>query len=121
MQCWQEARKLLKMIYDLTRKKAFSQDYRLKDQIIGAGISIMNNIAEGFDSQSNAEFMRFLKISRRHVSEVETCLYAALDQSYVNGDEFSNAFDQAELQRRLTDGMLRYLRSRRRKKPSARS
>lgn len=120
LQCWQEARKLLKMIYDLTRKKEFSKDYRLKDQIIGAGISIMNNMAEGFDSQSNAEFMRFLKISRRHVSEAETCLYAALDQDYVHHDEFSVVFDQAELQRKLTDGLLRYLRSRERKKPSAR-
>ena len=78
--------------------------------MIGAGISTMNNIAEGFDSQSNAEFMRFFKISRRHVSEVETCLYAALDQNHIDSQEFALVFNEAELQRKPTDGMLRYLR-----------
>lgn len=79
LQCWQEARKLSRMMYKLAANGEFSRDYRLRDQMIGAGISIMNNLAEGFDSQSNAEFVRFLKISGRHVSGVETCLYEALD------------------------------------------
>lgn len=78
LDCWKEARKLLQMIYTLTKKHEFSKDYRLRYQITGPGISIMNNIVEGFDSQSNPEFMRFLKISRRRVSEVETCFACSL-------------------------------------------
>ncbi len=70
----------------------------------------MNNIAEGFDSQSNNEFVRFLKIARRSISEVENCLYIAIDCNYITQDEFKKIFDQAEKERQLVDGMLRYLR-----------
>lgn len=73
----------MKMIYEITNNNPFLKDYRLRDQIIGAGISIMNNIAEGFDSQSNIEFIRFLRYSRRSTSEVQNCLYIALDQNYI--------------------------------------
>jgi four helix bundle protein len=110
LECWKEARILLNMIYILTKKGNFSKDYRLKDQIVGSGISIMNNVAEGFDSQSNNEFMRFLKIARRSISEVENCLYVAIDQIYISQEEFKNTFTQAEKERQLVDGMLRYLR-----------
>ena len=110
LECWQEARILMKMIYELIKKTAISNDFRLKDQFIGAGISIMNNVAEGFDSQSNNEFMRFLKISRRSISEVENCLYVAIDQGYITQEVFTNTFNQAEKERQLVDGMLRYLR-----------
>lgn len=98
------------MIYNLVKKSEFSKDYRLRDQIVGSGISIMNNIVEGFDAQFNNEFIRFLTISRRHVSEVESCLYVAIDQSYITKREFKDTFDQAEKEKQLIDGMLRYLR-----------
>lgn len=110
LECWKEARILVKMIYNLVKKSEFSKDYRLRDQIVGSGISIMNNIVEGFDAQSNNEFIRFLTISRRHVSEVESCLYVAIDQSYITKKEFKDTFDQAEKEKQLIDGMLRYLR-----------
>lgn len=114
LECWREARILVRMIYSLTKKVAFSKDYRLRDQVTGAGISIMNNVAEGFDSQSNNEFIRFLKIARRSISEVENCLYVAIDQDYITQEEFKNTFDQAEKERQLIDGMLRYLRKHKR-------
>lgn len=110
LECWKEARALMKIIYEITKKIHFSKDYRLRDQFIGAGISIMNNVAEGFDSQFNNEFMRFLKISRRSISEVENCLYIAIDQNYITQKEFVDTFNQAEKERQLVDGMLRYLR-----------
>lgn len=111
LDCWKQARKFTTIIYKLAKSQLFSKDYRLRDQITGAGISIMNNIAEGFDSQSNNEFIRFLKISRRSISEVETCLYIAIDQKYITEDEFKETFTQAEKARKLIDGMLRYLRN----------
>ena len=110
LKCWQEARIFVNMIYKPVKRSYFNYDFRLKDQITGSAISIMNNIAEGFDSQSNNEFIRFLKIARRSISETENCLYIALDQKYISIDEFDKNFKQAEKVRQLTDGMLRYLR-----------
>lgn len=113
LECWQQARELVKMIYDLIKNKGFSKDYRLTNQITGAGISIMNNIAEGFDSQSNNEFMRFLKIARRSISEAQSCLYVAVDEDYIDRKEFNSAYGQCERTRKVTDGLLRYLRNKR--------
>ncbi len=111
LDCWKEARKLINRIYPITKKEAFSKDYRLRDQITGAGISVLNNIAEGFDSQSNNEFIRFLLMSRRSISEVETCLYIASDQNYLSSSEFKEIFEQAEKAKQVIDGLLRYLRA----------
>jgi four helix bundle protein len=116
LECWKEARKLVNMIYSLTKKERFSRDYRLRDQITGSGISIMNNIAEGFDAQSNNEFIRFLTISRRENSEATSCLYVSLDQGYITELEFNETKLQAEKVKMLIDGFLRYLRSYRKSK-----
>lgn len=71
---WQEARKLVKMIYLLIGDGAFSKDFGLRDQIQRASVSVMANIAEGFDCESNAEFARFLGIARRSAVEVQSLL-----------------------------------------------
>jgi four helix bundle protein len=110
LDCWKQARELVKMIYDITKKDKIYRDYRLRDQIVGARISVMNNIAEGFDSQSNNEFIRFLIISRRSAAEIRTCLYVALDQKYIDNEEFKTVSIQLEDTRKLIDGFLRYLR-----------
>lgn len=111
LECWQQARVLVQKIYKLTKKEDFSKDYRLRDQITGAGISVMNNIAEGFDSQSNAEFVRFLRISRRSISESQNCLYAAIDQDYIDKAEFDDVYGLCSKVRQIEDGFIRYLRS----------
>ncbi len=69
---WQEARKLVKMIYQLTEKGAFAKDFGLRDQIQRAAVSAMTNIAEGFDCESKVEFARFLGIARRSAVEVQS-------------------------------------------------
>jgi len=76
----------------------------------GAAISVMNNICEGFDAQSNNEFVRFLNYSRRSCSEVQNCLYVALDQNYIAGDEFRSAYDHCATVRKIIDGLIRYLK-----------
>jgi four helix bundle protein len=111
LECWQEAKKLVNMVYHMVKKETFSRDYRLRDQITGAAISIMNNIAEGFDSQSNIEFKRFLRYSRRSVSEVQNCLYIAMDQKYIDELEFKEIYEQGAKTRQVVDGMLRYLKT----------
>ncbi len=124
LDCWQEARKFINMVYEAIRgNKAFQTDYRLRDQITGASISVMNNIAEGWASQSNPEFIRFLTYSRRSCAETQNCFYIALDQKYVTQGTFQKNYDQALKVTQIIDGLLRYLRSKRyeRSKRSQRS
>jgi len=117
LECWQEARKLVKMVYrSIKSSKAFQSDYRLRDQSTGAAISVMNNISEGWASQSNAEFIKFLKYSRRSCAEVQSCFYVAIDQEYITEIILNEIFNQATKVIMIIDGLLRYLRSQRSKR-----
>jgi four helix bundle protein len=107
---WQKARQLSNLIYDLTEHSKFSKDFRLSGQIQDAAGSVMHNIAEGFDAGTNPEFIRFLKISRRSASEVQSELYLALDRKYINQDELTSAYNLATESKRLVNGMIGYLR-----------
>ena len=80
---WQEARILVQQGYALTQSGSFSKDYGLRDQIQRAAVSVMTNIAEGFDCESKVEFARFLGIARRSAVEVQSLLYIALDNRYI--------------------------------------
>lgn len=110
LQSWQKARVLTNMIYDLTEYPKFSKDFRLCGQIQDAAGSIMHNIAEGFDSGTNPEFIRFLKMSRRSASEVQSELYLALDRKYINENERVIAYDLATETKKLINGLIGYLR-----------
>lgn len=101
---------LANQIYDLTAKQEFSRDLELRNQIRRAAGSIMHNIAEGFDAGSNPEFIRFLKISRRSASEVQSQLYLALDRNYVSDEELQIAYDIATEVKKLINGLISYLR-----------
>jgi four helix bundle protein len=111
LECWKLAREFVKYLYELARKPKFSKDLRLVGQMTGAGISIMNNIVEGWASQSTAEFIKFLKYSRRSAAESQNCLYVALDQDYITKSEFQKGYDMAVRVLKVVDGLLRYLRS----------
>ena len=95
IRAWQEARVLVKMIYVLTDEGKFAKDFGLRDQIRRAAVSVMANIAEGFDCESNIEFARFLGIARRSAVEVQSLLYTALDVSYITQEHFKCHYDQA--------------------------
>ena len=110
LECWQEARKLTRNIYEYTKSAIFAKDFRLSGQITGAAISVMNNISEGFDSRSNKEFVKFLTYSRRSCSEVQNCLYIALDQAYIDDETFNATYAQCTKVRKMIDGLIRYLR-----------
>jgi four helix bundle protein len=117
LECWQQARLLVNMVYSaINNSSSFQRDYRLVDQITGAAVSVMNNIVEGWASQSNAEFIRFLTYSRRSGAETQNCAYVAIDQGYIIEDTFNAVYDQALRTIKIIDGLLRYLRSRRQKK-----
>ncbi len=110
LQSWQKARQLTNLIYDLTQHSKFSKDFRLVGQIQDAAGSVMHNVAEGFDSGTNPEFIRFLKISRRSASEVQSELYLALDRNYITQAELTTAYNLATETKRLINGMVGYLR-----------
>ena len=102
---WQEARTLVKMVYKVTSEGPFAKDFGLRDQIQRAAVSVMANIAEGFDCESTAEFARFLGIARRSAVEVQSLLYAALDIEYVNQDVFRSHYEQAKKCKALVGGL----------------
>jgi four helix bundle protein len=82
----------------------------LSGQIQDAAGSVMHNIAEGFEAGTNPEFIRFLKISRRSASEVQSELYLAHDRNYISQTELTSAYNLATETKRLINGMIGYLR-----------
>lgn len=97
IQAWKSARKLVASVYNITNRKPFSKDFALRDQIRKAAGSTMHNIAEGFDAGSDAEFIRFLGYARRSTSEIQSQLYAAKDQQYIDQDQFQTIYQQGEI------------------------
>lgn len=109
--CWQDARKLSKMVFELIRQKELSKDFSLRDQIWRAAGSVMDNIAEGFDDGSTNEFVRFLGYAQRSTSEIQSQLYRALDCEYISRDQFETVYEAATDCRKQIKGFRRYLRS----------
>ena len=112
LECWQEARKLVNMIYAVTRNDEFKKDLRLSGQIQAASASIMANIAEGFIRRSNKEFAQFLFIAMSSTAEVQSHLYIALDQGYIDQKQFDAIYDQAKKTAMIISGLIKYLRTR---------
>jgi len=83
LEVWQEARRLTQTIYQLTRAERFSKDFALRDQIQRAAVSVMPNIAEGFERGGNQEFIQFLHVAKASCGEVRSQIYVALDQGYM--------------------------------------
>ena len=110
IKAWQESRELTRMVFGVISADSSFRSYRLKDQIEGAAISTMANIAEGFDSQSDTEFIRFLIYSRRSSSEVQSHLYVALDQEYITKQQFDEIYEKATTVKNLISGFIRYLK-----------
>jgi len=88
LRVWQSAFALSKEIYHATNDGEFSRDFGLRDQIRRAAVSVMSNIAEGFERHSNQDFSRFLAISRGSCAEVRSQLYLAHSLGYISSDHF---------------------------------
>jgi len=110
IEAWQLARELTRKVYRLTKKPGFTKDYGLKRQIQDAAGSSMHNIAEGFDSETNAEFVRFLRYAKRSCTEVQSELYVALDEEYISPNEFKDVYEQARRTRAAVRGFINYLK-----------
>jgi len=110
IEAWQAARKLVNMVYEAVNSSIkFKKDFRMSGQITNAAVSVMSNIAEGFSRRSNKEFMQFLYISKSSVSEVQSILYAALDQKYINKEMFQKIYGQADKVSQINSGFIKYL------------
>jgi len=107
---WKKARGLTKSVYMLTTQQKFSKDFGVRDQIQRASVSIMSNIAEGFDAGSDKAFVNFLRYSYRSASEVQSLLYVALDCRYIDETDFRNCFAQASETKRMIGGFIKYLK-----------
>lgn len=95
LKVWQDSREFVKSIYELTASNNFAKDYGLKDQIQRAAVSIMNNIAEGFERNNNKEFVNFLKYSKGSAGEIRSMLYVALDLNYISKTTFDEYYENA--------------------------
>lgn len=111
VRAWQLARQLVKDIYGLSKMKDFSKDYAFKDQIQKAAVSVMSNIAEGFERYGNKEFAQFLNISKGSVAEVRSQIYIAFDLKYVSEEEFTKIKSECEVISRHIWNLIKYLKN----------
>lgn len=102
---WQKSRVLTKSIYDVTNCGAFAKDYGLRDQIRRAAVSIMSNVAEGYERNSAADFARFLSVAKASCAEVRSQLYVALDIGYLSEQDFIPLLRSAEEVGRVIGGL----------------
>lgn len=109
LEAWMKARELTRMIYDITGKNEFSRDYSLKDQIRRASISVMSNIAEGFERRGDKQFQYFLSIAKGSAGEVRAQLYIALDARLIDEEQFNKLLIMAERVSRMISGLITYL------------
>jgi len=102
---WQKARELTRAVYEATRQGAFAKDYGLSSQIQRAAVSIMSNIAEGFERGGRGEFHQFLSTAKASCAEVRSQLYVALDAGYFSQDTFDQLIQKAEEVARIVGGL----------------
>ena len=112
MEAWQKARELTREVYLISNGDRFGRDFGLRDQIRRASVSVMANIAEGFDRSGTGEFVQFLSIAKGSVGEVKSHLYVAFDQGYLPDQHvFDHVFALATQVGRLIGGLMGYLRT----------
>ena len=111
IECWKRARELTRRVYEITGQPAFARDFGLKDQIRKASVSVMSNIAEGYDRSGTAEFVHFLATAKGSAAEVRCQLYVAADQGYIQEDRFVELNALATETSRMLAGLMKYLRA----------
>lgn len=109
LEAWKMAREVTKEVYRLSKNDIFYRDYGLRDQICRASVSIMSNIAEGFERDGKKEFVNFLSIAKGSSGEVRSQLYVAFDQNYISEQEFNFAYSKTEQGAKIIVGLINYL------------
>ena len=109
IEAWQTARELTRIIYLVTDEGKISRDFGLKDQIRRASVSVMSNIAEGFESKTQASFIHYLGIAKASAGEVRSQLYVARDVGFLAEQQFSTLFQLVEKASRQLSRFISYL------------
>ncbi|MFN8006709.1 MAG: four helix bundle protein [Terriglobia bacterium] len=106
MEVWKESRILANRIYDATNTMSLARDFGLRDQMRRAAISILSNIAEGFERGGDREFFQFLAQAKGSAGELRSQLYLALDRGYLSPTEFNELCAFARRISRMISGMM---------------
>lgn len=112
IEAWQTARTLTQTVYAFSGQGAFARDFGLRDQMCRAAVSIMSNIAEGFESRTQAMFIEYLGRARASAGELRAQTYVALDVGYINQAQFEHLRDLAEKCSRQIARFIQYLETR---------
>ena len=111
IQAWQNAIALADAIYAETRRPSFSKDHGLADQMRRSAVSVSSNIAEGFERESNQEFVRFLSIAKGSAGELRSQLYIARNAGYIDADRFRELHSLASEVGRILAHFITYLKT----------
>ncbi|MCA9731831.1 four helix bundle protein [candidate division KSB1 bacterium] len=111
IQAWQDARVLANSIYAITQEESFSRDFGLRDQLRRAAISVLSNIAEGFERETTQEFIRFLYIAKASAGEIRAQLYIATDLRYLTNEEAKQMIDICIKISSMIANLIKYLKN----------
>ena len=111
IEAWKQARLFVANVCNILSQCNSQKDFGFRDQIQRASVSIMSNIAEGFDSGSSKSFIQFLNYSYCSASEVESLLFVALDIHYMDVNQHNELMSQLNSIKRLIGGFIRYLKN----------
>ncbi|MEX0661768.1 MAG: four helix bundle protein [Balneolaceae bacterium] len=111
LQVWKDARVLTQQVYQISNGDRFSRDFRLKDQVRGSSISIMSNIAEGFEYYSVKQFQRYLSFAKGSAGELRSQFYVAFDAKYITKEKLQSLISEAESISKQCAGFMKYLDS----------
>lgn len=112
---WQKALELSDLIYEHSNKDKFSKDFGLRDQMRRASVSVVSNIAEGFEREGNNQFIYFLLIAKASAGELRAQLYVARNQKYITTKEFDQLNNKVIEVSKTISGFISYLRTQKKK------
>ena len=110
LEIWQEARELSRLVFEITSKEPFVNDFRFRDQIRAASGSIMDNIAEGYGRGGNKELVNFISIAKGSNDEVRSQVYRAFDFKYITQEDLDNLLERTDKISRKSTSFIQYLK-----------
>ncbi|MEM6314619.1 MAG: four helix bundle protein [Planctomycetota bacterium] len=111
-EAWKKARVWTRQIYLVSDTGTFGKDFGLKDQIRRAAVSVMSNLAEGYERESDRDTMRFVSIAKGSAAEVRCQLYIALDVGHLDRNTFVGLLEQGEEIARIIGGIRKSIQKR---------
>jgi four helix bundle protein len=110
IEAWQKARELTRRVYEVSDVGVFARDFGLRDQMRRASVSVLSNIAEGFERNGTGEFIQFLSAAKGSAGEVRAHIYVALDRHNVDAQTFQDLNQLASQVSRMISGLMAYLK-----------